>query len=204
MHGPEIDRYRRILHLAALDVGGEEGGVARVAGDLRLHELRQIRLRGPSDADDGRLARRATDPRDPRVDAVQILHGAAAAAHLLCITNFTIHGYYCYMRRTSGNLRRHCREVNGSRAVLGLREREKQRLLGNLAAVCTAEGEAAGAVVAAKASPCDICRGGEREKATGKEMLEYSMRKKEKVGKEKTFNRVFVRYGLRRLLLLSR
>ena len=49
-----------------------------MAGDLRLHELRQIRRRRhPADAGDGRLARRAAGPRDPRVDAVQILHGAS-------------------------------------------------------------------------------------------------------------------------------
>jgi hypothetical protein len=79
----------------------------------------------------------------------------------------------------------------------GSGKERRQRLMGNLAAVCTAEGEAAGAVVAAKASPCDICRGGEREKATGKEMLEYSMRKKEKVGKGRKFSRNFVLHGLR-------
>jgi hypothetical protein len=72
----------------------------------------------------------------------------------------------------------------------GSGKERRQRLMGNLAAVCTAEGEAAGAVVAAKASPCDICRGGEREKATGK-------RKKEKVGKGRKFSRNFVLHGLR-------
>ena len=51
-----------------------------MAGDLRLHELRQIRRRRhPADAGDGRLARRAAGPRDPRVDAVQILHARGSS-----------------------------------------------------------------------------------------------------------------------------
>jgi hypothetical protein len=48
-----------------------------VAGNLRLHELRQIRRRGAPSARahaGRRFAGRAADPRDPRVDAVQILH----------------------------------------------------------------------------------------------------------------------------------
>lgn len=79
----ERGHLRRRAHLAAFDVRGEEGGVAGVPGDLRLHQLRQIRRRRGR----GRRAGPAGDPRrlaagraalaaarDPRVDAVQILH----------------------------------------------------------------------------------------------------------------------------------
>jgi hypothetical protein len=75
-----------VTDLTAFDVGGEEGGVAGVPGDLRLHQLRQIRRRRVRRRR-RRRRRRARDPgrlaagraaaaaaRDPRVDAVQILH----------------------------------------------------------------------------------------------------------------------------------